>query len=313
MQSFKKTKQFFLYRLFITGDAPTVSCKAKGFATIIILFFAAFVYGEEAAQLPLSCKEAFLSFSQTANLSKSVGSQKIKEALDRGVPLSLLEDIQHDLVSKGWVFSPPLDPNNPKALHSALNQGAVTVALESSLTPEIGNKVGDAILARYVVKLLNHFWSNADFGNNTWPDIKIALPKTGKVSQEEMHQFETELFQVINELERVISAADGLNIRLSQFSGAETKNRLLTPRSGHRHIFDRGEWITATYTVYGPTGTLFETGAGQPSAAFPGQILLLPEKERNRTIFREDRKLPLHATPNLSERRLVITLVFIKK
>lgn len=272
------------------------------------------MYGETAAPLPLSCKEAFASFSQTAALSKSVGPQKIKEALDRGVPLSLLEDVQHELISKGWVFPSPLDPNNPKALHSALNRGAVTVALESSMTPEIGYKVGDAILARYVIKLLNRFSFNLDFGSDNWPRVKRALVKTGKVSQEEIDQFEQELYQIGQELENVISAADNRNIVVSDFIAAETENHFPTPPSGHRHNNSSNEaWITAAYTVYGATGTLFETESGQPSAAFPGQALLLPERERNQTIFGEDRKLTLHATPHFLGRRLIIVFQFKNK
>ena len=312
MWNFKKIKTPFPLSTLNRKRSYSVCCKAKGFDFIIILF-TVFVY-EAAAPLPLSCREAFASFSQTAALSKSVGPQKIKEALDRGFPLNLLEDIQHDLVSKGWVFPPPLDPNNPKALHSALNRGAVTVALESSLTPEIGYKVGDAILANYVTKFVNRFSSNADFGHDRWPYAKRAFIKTGKISQEEIDQFEQELYQVGQELKSVISAADGRNIVLSDFTAVETENHFPTFPSGHRHKDGSdGAWITAVYTVYGPAGTLFETEDGRPSAVFPEQALLLPEKERNRTIFREDRKLPRHATPRHLGRRLMIIFVFRNK
>ena len=272
------------------------------------------MYAEATIQSPLSCKEAFYFSAQTITLSKSGGAQAIKEALERGTPLSLLEDVQHDLTSKGWAFPPPLDPNNSKALHNALNRGAVTVALESSITPEIGYKLGEAILARLIARFFITLINYPDIGTYNWPIIKRSFVKTNKISKEEMDQFEQELYQVIRELEQTISAADNRNIVLDGFSIVETQNNFFTYKSGHRHKRLDGSWIDSTYTVYG-TGTLFETPDGKPSAAFPGQALLLPERTRNYRILRKDTELalPLHATPRVPGRRLVILLSFRDK
>ena len=295
----------------VEKEIDKMYCKIKSLHLTIV--FLAFAYGEATAQLPLSCEEAFASFAQTIVLAKSVGAKKIKAALDKGTPLSLLEDTQHDLISKGWVFPPPLDPNDSKAIHNALNQGAVTVALKSSVTPKIGYKVGDAILALTTKRILNKlFWMGPDLESEFWRTGTRTLIKTGKISQEELNQFEQELNQVGQELQQILSAADELNIVYRRFGIGETRNNFITPLSGHRHRIDNGSWITATYTVYGPAGTLFETGEGKPSAAFPGQVLLLSDINRNyRILPREEGRLPLHATPHLQGRRLVIVFEFI--
>ncbi|MCY4513075.1 MAG: hypothetical protein OXB86_05250 [Bdellovibrionales bacterium] len=287
------------------------------------ILFVAFMYGEAIAQPLMDCEEAFASFAQTIVLAKSADPQKIQEALDRGAPLSLLEDTKDDLTSKGWFFPSPLGSDDPKAIHHALNRGAVTVTLKSSITPEIGYKVGNAILAknygvtRFFSELMSFIdiYPASDFNSFSWGrSLKRAFVKTGKISKAEINQFEQELYQVILELKQIISVADDRNIILEGFAVSETQNHFLTRKSGHNHSKDNnGEWISATYTVYGPAGTLFETEDGQPSATFPGQVLLLSERKRNREILKEEKELTWHATPHFQKRRLVIIFGFKEK
>lgn len=257
---------------------------------------------KEAIAQTDACKKAFV------NLSKNIKEQQINNAFQKDVPL--VEMWRDDLISKGYVFPQPLDPNHSEAIHSALNEGAVILDLNSSLTPEIAKKMRHAIVSKPVLRFLNTLFRTADFGTS---DLRnTSFVKTGKISEEEIRQFYKELHQVTQELEIAISAADGQDIRFAKFAGQVTDNRPATSPSGHYHNTTQSsrDWVTVVYTIFGPAGTLFATKDSQPAITLPGQALLLPERKRNRTILGEIGPFPLHATPHLPGERFVLIFVF---
>ena len=255
---------------------------------------------EEAIAQEASCEKAFV------DLSKTIEELESNRALQKDIPL--VEIGRNDLISKGYVFPRPLDPNDSETIHSALNKGAVILDLNSSVTSEIAKKMRNAIVsAKLVLKFLNFLFHYSDFGTSNLRTRSFV--KTGKISEEEIGQFYKELHQITRELETAISAADGRSIRFTQFTGQATDKRPITSSSGHRHTMSNS-WVSVTYTIFGPAGTLFKTKDGQPAITLPGQALLFPERKRNKTILGDIEPLPLHATPRLPGERLVLVLSF---
>ena len=292
--------------------------KAVLFQTVAV--FMLFVYGGAEAEegrnwrnlwhvladdLP-RCAEEFANFSKIMDSAK-VDPVKVTTALQKGTPLSAVEAAQDHLESRGWVFPPPLNSNHPDLIHSALNKGAVTVALKASFTPEITRKLVNAVLARYIHRLVISWKGDVDIHSDNWLRDKKNLIATGQISKDEIEQFESELWEVGLELKYSLSKADRRDISWMGMIISETMSRPMTTLWGSRFGGEKQKrWVDVSYTLYGPSGSLFETEDGRPSAAFPG-------KQRFAVFGQNDRQLPWSATPRIPGRRLEIILAFEDK